>query len=207
MSKLHQLPELPYAIDALEPYISKQTLNYHHGKHHAGYVNKLNKAIENTEFIGKTLEQIIATAKGNIFNNAAQIWNHSFYWQCLSPDNTLDPKNEISLAIQSDFGTLDDFKQRFTDAATSLFGSGWTWLVLNQEGKIEIENTENAGTPLRRGQVPLLTCDVWEHAYYLDYKNARPDYLQAFWKLVNWDFVNEQYTNASGTGALHAANQ
>jgi Fe-Mn family superoxide dismutase len=207
MSKLHQLPELPYAIDALEPYISKETLNYHHGKHHAGYVNKLNKAIENTEFIGKTLEQIIATAKGNIFNNAAQIWNHSFYWQCLSPDNTLDPKNEISLAIQSDFGTLDDFKQRFTDAATSLFGSGWTWLVLNQEGGVEIVNTENAETPLRHGQTPLLTCDVWEHAYYLDYKNARPDYLQAFWKLVNWDFVNQQYTTAAGTGASHAVNQ
>jgi superoxide dismutase, Fe-Mn family len=207
MTKLHQLPELPYALDALEPYISKETLNYHHGKHHAGYVEKLNKAIENTEYTDKTLEQIIATAQGNIFNNAAQAWNHSFYWQCLSPDNTLDTKNEISLAIQSDFGTLDDFKQSFTDAATSLFGSGWTWLVLNQEGNIEIVNTENADTPLRHGQIPLLTCDVWEHAYYLDYKNARPDYLQAFWKLVNWDFVNEQYTAAAGSGASHAVNQ
>jgi Fe-Mn family superoxide dismutase len=207
MTKLHQLPELPYSLDALEPYISKDTLKYHHGKHHAGYVDKLNKAVENTEFSDKTLEQIIATAQGNIFNNAAQVWNHSFYWQCLRADSAIDPDGEIIQVIERDFGSLNDFKQRFTDAATSLFGSGWTWLVLNQEGKIEIENTENADTPLRRGQVPLLTCDVWEHAYYLDYKNARPDYLQAFWKLVNWDFVNEQYTNASGTGALHAANQ
>jgi superoxide dismutase, Fe-Mn family len=207
MTKLHQLPELPYSLDALEPYISEETLKYHHGKHHAGYVNKLNKAVENTEFSGKTLEQIIATAQGNIFNNAAQAWNHSFYWQCLSADNTIDPDCEIIRVIERDFGGLDDFKQRFTDTATSLFGSGWTWLVLNKEGKIEIVNTENAGTPLRHGQIPLLTCDVWEHAYYLDYKNARPDYLQAFWKLVNWDFVNEQYMTASEACALHAANQ
>lgn len=207
MTKLHQLPELPYSLDALEPYISKDTLKYHHGKHHAGYVDKLNKAVENTEYSDKTLVQIIATAQGNIFNNAAQVWNHGFYWQCLRPDSRIDPDREIIQVIERDFGSLNDFKQRFTDAATSLFGSGWTWLVLNQEGNIEIENTGNADTPLRCGQVPLLTCDVWEHAYYLDYKNARPDYLQAFWKLVNWDFVNEQYTSAAGTGALHAANQ
>jgi Fe-Mn family superoxide dismutase len=206
MTQLHQLPKLPYALDALEPYISKETLKYHHGKHHAAYVKNLNTAIENTHFSGRTLEQIIAEAQGYIFNNAAQVWNHTFYWQCLSPDKTLDPKNEISQAIEHQFGSLNDFNREFTKAATTLFGSGWTWLVLNQQGNLEIVNTENADTPLRHDQVPLLTCDVWEHAYYLDYRNARNDYLQAFWKLVNWDFVNEQYTAAS-TSTMYAVNQ
>ena len=207
MSKLHSLPELPYSLDALAPHISKETLRYHHGKHHAGYIKKLNKAVENSEFSGKTLEQIIATAEGSIFNNAAQSWNHAFYWQCLSPDSVLDPASEISQAIAGDFGGLDDFKKNFTDAATSLFGSGWTWLVLNRNGKLEIVRTENADTPIRHGQVPLLTCDVWEHAYYLDYKNARPDYLQAFWKLVNWKFVNEQYSATTVSARSNAVNQ
>jgi Fe-Mn family superoxide dismutase len=207
MTKLHQLPDLPYSLDALEPHISKETLNYHHGKHHAGYINKLNKAVENSEFAGKTLEQIIAKAQGDIFNNAAQAWNHAFYWQCLTPVSALDPKSEISLAIARDFGSLDDFKKSFTDAATSLFGSGWTWLVLNKQGKLEVVKTPNADTPIWHGQIPLLTCDVWEHAYYLDYKNARPDYVKAFWKLVNWKFVNEQYNTAAGAGSLSAVNQ
>jgi len=207
MSKLHQLPELPYSLDALEPHISEETLRYHHGKHHAGYINKLNMAVENSAFAGKTLEQIIATAQGNIFNNAAQAWNHSFYWQCLSPDSAFDLASEISQAIARDFGSLDDFKKNFTDAATSLFGSGWTWLVLNLKGRLEIVKTENADTPIRHGQVPLLTCDVWEHAYYLDYKNARPDYLQAFWKLVNWKFVNEQYNATTVAASSSAVNQ
>lgn len=207
MSKLHQLPELPYSLDALEPHISKETLGYHHGKHHADYVKKLNKAVENNEFSGTTLEQIIATAQGNIFNNAAQAWNHSFYWQCLSPNSAFDSASEISQAIVHDFGGLDDFKKSFTDTATSQFGSGWTWLVLNQKGKLEIVNTGNADTPIRHGQVPLLTCDVWEHAYYLDYKNARPDYLQAFWKLVNWKFVNEQYSATTVVASSNAVSQ
>jgi Fe-Mn family superoxide dismutase len=193
MSTLHKLPELPYVMDALEPHISKETLSYHHGKHHAGYVKKLNAAVENGEFSDKTLEQIIADAQGGIFNNAAQVWNHTFYFQCLSPTSVLDTASEVSQAIVRDFGSMDDFKESFTEAATSLFGSGWAWLVLNQKGSLEIVKTENADTPVRHGQLPLLTCDVWEHAYYLDYKNARPDYLQAFWKLVNWKFVNEQY--------------
>jgi Fe-Mn family superoxide dismutase len=170
-------------------------------------LKKLNKAVENSEFSDKTLEQIVATAEGNIFNNAAQAWNHSFYWQCLSPDSVLDPASEISQAIARDFGSLDDFKKSFTDAAASLFGSGWTWLVLNQNGGLEIVRTENADTPIRHGQVPLLTCDVWEHAYYLDYKNSRPDYLQAFWKLVNWKFVNEQYNATTVTTSSNAVNQ
>ncbi len=207
MTQLHQLPELPYSLDALEPHISRETLKYHHGKHHAGYIEKLNKAIENTEYSGKSLEQIIDSAQGNIFNNAAQAWNHAFYWQCLSPDSAVDPASEISQAIDRDFGSIDDFKQSFTGAAASLFGSGWTWLVLNQDGRIEIVNTENADTPLRHGGAPLLTCDVWEHAYYLDYRNARPDYLQAFWKLVNWKFVNERYVDAVESDKLYAVNQ
>ncbi len=207
MSKLHQLPELPYSLDALEPHISKETLSYHHGKHHAGYVKKLNKAVENSEFADKTMEQIIATAQGNIFNNAARAWNHSFYWQCLSPDSAFDTASEISQAIARDFGSLDDFKKRFTDAATSLLGSDWTWLVLNPKGGLEIVKTENADTPIRHDWVPLLTCDVWEHSYYLDYKNARPDYLLAFWKLVNWTFVNQQFNATAVIASPNAVNQ
>jgi len=207
MSKLHQLPELPYALDALEPHISKETLSYHHGKHHAGYVKNLNKAIENSELAGKTLEQIIATAQGDIFNNAAQAWNHAFYWQCLSPDSAFDTASDIGQALVHDFGSMDNFKKSFTNAATSLFGSGWTWLVINNKGKLEIVKTENADTPIRYGKVPLLTCDVWEHAYYLDYKNARPDYLQAFWKLANWKFVNEQYNTTTFSATSRVVNQ
>jgi Fe-Mn family superoxide dismutase len=207
MSKLHQLPELPYSLDALEPHISKETLSYHYGKHHAGYIKKLNKAVENSEFSGKTLDQIIILAEGDIFNNAAQVWNHTFYFQCLSPASVLDSTSEISQAITRDFGSMDDFKKSFTDAATSLFGSGWVWLVLNMNGSLEIVKTENADTPIRQGKLPLLTCDVWEHAYYLDYKNARPDYLQAFWKLVNWEFINEQYKATSFADLSNAVNQ
>ncbi len=206
MTQAHQLPDLPYSLDALEPYISKETLKYHHGKHHAGYINKLNNAIAGTEYSGKSLEQIIATAEGSVFNNAAQVWNHTFYWQCLGPATKGELENEIGSAIERDFASPDDFKQRFTEAATSLFGSGWTWLVINPKSELEIVNTENADTPLRHGQVPLLTCDVWEHAYYLDYQNARPEYLQAFWKLVNWEFVNRQYLTAE-TGAPHAVSR
>ena len=207
MSKLHTLPELPYSLDALMPHISKETLSYHHGKHHAGYIMKLNKAVANSEFADKSLEQMIATAAGNVFNNAAQAWNHSFYWKCLSPDSDLDSSSDISQAIVRDFGSVDDFKTNFTDAATSLFGSGWTWLVVNQKGELEIVGTKNADTPIRHGQLPLLTCDVWEHAYYLDYKNARPDYLQAFWNLVNWNFVNEQYSATDVSARFKAVNQ
>ena len=207
MTKSHKLPELPYSLDALEPHISKETLSYHHGKHHAGYIKKLNKAVENSEFSDNTLEQIITDAQGDIFNNGAQVWNHTFYFQCLSPASVLDTASEISQAIVHDFGSMDDFKKNFTNAATSLFGSGWAWLVLNQKGSLEIVKTENADTPIRHGQLPLLTCDVWEHAYYLDYKNARPDYLQAFWKLVNWKFVNEQYKATTFATSSNAVNQ
>ena len=197
MAPPHQLPELPYALDALEPHISKETLSYHHGKHHAGYINKLNTAVENTQFAGKSLEEIISEAQGSIFNNAAQAWNHAFYWRCLTPQANSQPDNEIIDRIIADFGSMDSFKERFTDAATSLFGSGWTWLVLNGDNKLEIINTENAETPIRSGKIPLLTCDVWEHAYYIDYRNARADYLKAFWNVVDWEFVNTQYKDAT----------
>jgi superoxide dismutase, Fe-Mn family len=193
MTQLHQLPELPYPLDALEPYISKETLSYHYGKHHAAYVDKLNDAVDDTVFAGKPLEEIICTAEGAIFNNAAQAWNHNFYWHCLSPDRDSQPGDQLRRAIDSDFGSLEDFTRQFTEAAATLFGSGWAWLVANKNGGLEIMKTENADNPIRHGYYPLLTCDVWEHAYYLDYKNARPDYLQAFWKILNWQFVNEQY--------------
>jgi Fe-Mn family superoxide dismutase len=196
MAQAHRLPELPYPLNALEPHLSERTLSYHYGKHHAAYVEKLNKAVEGTGFEDKTLEETVATADGAMFNNAAQAWNHAFYWQCLSPNGGGDPAESLSEAIRRNFGSLDEFRKRFTEAATSLFGSGWTWLVANPDGTLEIVNTGNADTPVRRGQTPLLTCDVWEHAYYLDYQNARPDYLRAFWNLVNWDFVSEKLAAA-----------
>lgn len=196
MAQAHRLPELPYPLDALEPHLSEQTLSYHYGKHHAAYVEKLNKAVEGTGFADKTLEETVAQAEGAMFNNAAQAWNHAFYWQCLSPNGGGDPAGLLSDAIRRDFQSLDEFRKQFTEAATSLFGSGWTWLVANPDGTLEIVNTGNADTPVRHGQTPLLTCDVWEHAYYLDYQNARPEYLRAFWNLVNWDFVGEQLAAA-----------
>lgn len=192
----HKLPALPYAQDALEPHISAETLSYHHGKHHATYVDKLNKAIVDTEYEDKSLEDIILSADGGIFNNAAQIWNHSFYWHCMSPDGGGEPGDPIAQIIERDFGSQDDFKQQFSDAAATLFGSGWTWLVLQKDGKLAIKNTSNADTPVREGITPLLTCDVWEHAYYLDYQNSRPNYLKAFWELVDWEFVNKLYAVA-----------
>lgn len=193
MANKHTLPELPYAMDALEPIISENTLSYHYGKHHAAYVEKLNNAIAGTEFEGKTLEEIILQANGGIFNNAAQAWNHAFYWQCLAPQGEESTDSPIHRIIERDFSSLSSFKSKFNEKASGLFGSGWTWLVLNKQGKLEIMNTENANTPLSMGLYPLLTCDVWEHAYYLDYQNARGDYLEGFWKLVNWEFVSEQY--------------
>ena len=185
----HKLPELPYPRDALEPYISAETLEYHYGKHHASYVDKLNKLIPDTEFEAAPLDEIIKKAVDDIFNNAAQVWNHSFYWNCLSPDGGGEPASALGKAIQDNFVSFAVFKDSFSKAAVSNFGSGWTWLVQNTDGTLEIVNTSNAGNPMTAGKHPLLTCDVWEHAYYIDYRNARPDYLDAFWNLVNWDFV------------------
>jgi Fe-Mn family superoxide dismutase len=186
----HELPELPYAKNALEPHISEETLEYHYGKHHATYVNKLNTLIAGTEFESMSLEDIIKKASGGIFNNAAQVWNHTFYWNCLSPNGGGKPEGELATAIEKAFNSFDEFKKQFTESAIGNFGSGWTWLVKNADGQLEIVNTGNAGNPMTDGKQPLLTCDVWEHAYYIDYRNARPSYLDAFWNLANWEFVS-----------------
>jgi Fe-Mn family superoxide dismutase len=190
----YELPELPYANNALEPHISSETLDYHHGKHHAAYVTNLNKLVAGTEHEGKTLEDIIASSDGGIFNNAAQIWNHTFYWNSLSPNGGGSPSGALGQAIDDAFGSFDAFQEKFTASAIGNFGSGWTWLVKNSDGSIEIVNTSNAGSPLTSGQIPLITCDVWEHAYYIDYRNARPAYLGAYWNLVNWEFADKNYT-------------
>ena len=186
-------PELPYALNGLEPHISQETLEYHYGKHHAAYVEKLKGLVQGTEFESAPLEDIIEKATGAIFNNAAQVWNHSFYWNCLSPDGGGEPTGELGSAIEKFFGDFTSFREKFTAAATSNFGSGWTWLVKTPEGVLQIVNTDDALNPMTEGYYPLLTCDIWEHAYYIDYRNARPQYLEAFWNLVNWDFVTRNH--------------
>lgn len=185
-----ELPALPYEKNALEPHISQETLEYHHGKHHNTYVVKLNGLIEGTEYADKSLEEIIKTSTGGVFNNAAQIWNHTFYWHCLSPNGGGEPTGAVAGAIVKAFGSFDAFKAKFTDSAINNFGSSWTWLVKKADGSLDIVNTSNAGTPLtEEGVTPLLTVDLWEHAYYIDYRNLRPDYMNGFWALVNWEFV------------------
>ncbi|UZJ44797.1 superoxide dismutase [Fe] [Marinimicrobium sp. C6131] len=190
-----ELPQLPYAKDALEPHISQETLEYHYGKHHQTYVDKLNAAVEGKPEANKSLEEIINTApKGPLFNNSAQVWNHTFYWHCLSPNGGGEATGAVGEAINKAFGSFDKFKEEFSTNAANNFGSGWTWLVKKSDGSVAIVNTSNAETPLTDESVTvLLTVDVWEHAYYIDYRNARPKYLEAFWKLVNWDFVNENF--------------
>ncbi len=183
------LPDLPYPKDSLQPYISAETLEYHHGKHHQKYVTKLNSLIAESEWATKELEEIIRGSEGGVFNNAAQVFNHTFYWSCLRPNGGGEPSGAVADALTSSFGSVDAFKDEFTKAALNRFGSGWAWLVYGTGGDLEIESTLNAGTPIRDGKKPVLTCDVWEHAYYIDYRNSRPDYLDAFWKVVNWDFV------------------
>ena len=189
----HTLPDLPYPENALEPHISAETLQFHHHKHHATYVDKLNGLIPGTEFDSASLEDIIKKASGGIFNNGAQVWNHTFYWNCLSPNGGGTPTGELATAIDQAFGSFDDFKTQFSESAVNNFGSGWTWLVKNSEGALEIVNTSNAANPMTDAKQPLLTCDVWEHAYYVDYRNARPKYVEAFWNLVNWDFVSQNF--------------
>lgn len=189
----HQLPNLPFAKDALEPHISAETLDFHHGKHHQAYVNNLNNLIPGTEFEEMSLEDIIKNSSGGIFNNAAQVWNHTFYWNCLSPNGGGEPKGELAEAINSTFGSFEKFKDALAKSAVTNFGSGWTWLVKKQDGGLKIVNTGNAGTPMTDGLTALLTIDVWEHAYYVDYRNARPNYVNAFWKLVNWNIVRKNY--------------
>lgn len=185
----HKLPSLPFSDDALEPIISKETLDYHHGKHHQAYVTNLNKLIVGTEFEDMSLEDIILKSSGGIFNNAAQVFNHTFYWNCLSPKGGGEPAGALASAIEEAFGSFSAFKEKFSATAVGTFGSGWAWLVKDKDGKLQIVSTSNAATPLTEGKTPLLTCDVWEHAYYIDYRNARPAYVDKFWELVNWDFV------------------
>ena len=189
-----ELPPLPYEKDALEPHISKETLEYHYGKHHNTYVVKLNGLLEGTADAEKSLEEVVKTSSGGVFNNAAQIWNHTFYWNGLSPNGGGEPTGAIADAINVAFGSFHEFKAKFSDSAVNNFGSSWTWLVKNADGSLAIVNTSNAATPLTdEGVTPLLTLDLWEHAYYIDYRNVRPDYIAAFWKLVNWDFVNQNF--------------
>ena len=187
----HQLPELPYVKDALAPHISVETIEYHYGKHHKAYVDNINRLISGTEFENVPLEEVIRKSSGGIFNNAAQIWNHTFYWNCLSPKGGGEPIGELANVITEQFGSFAQFKQKFTNAAVTLFGSGWAWLVKNSDSSLSIEATSNAGTPLKEGKKALLTCDVWEHAYYIDYRNARAKYVEESWNLVNWDTVHK----------------
>ena len=189
----HQLPALPYAMNALEPVISQETLEYHYGKDHNAYVTNLNNLIPGTEFENMSLEDIIMKSSGGVFNNAAQVWNHTFYWNCLGPNGGGQPSGALADAINQTFGSFDAFKEAFTKSATTNFGSGWTWLVKNSDGGVEIVNTSNAGTPMTDGKTALLTVDVWEHAYYVDYRNARPKYLEEIWKIINWEFVAQQF--------------
>lgn len=184
---------LPYPRNALEPHISEETLNYHYGKHHATYVAKLNTLTENSDLANKPLEEVIMTSEGGIFNNAAQVWNHTFYWNCLAANAGGQPSGALADAINATFGSFDAFVAKFNDMAVNNFGSSWTWLVKNSDGSLEIVNTSNAGTPMTNGQTALLTCDLWEHAYYIDYRNVRPDYLKGFWQLVNWDFAAQNF--------------
>jgi len=188
-----QLPNLPYALNALEPYISQETLEYHYGKHHKAYVDKLNELIVGTEFENLSLEDIIKKASGPIFNNAAQIWNHTFYWHCLAPYASNKASDDFIEKINAAFGSFEKFKELFNRTAIGTFGSGWAWLVKNSNGKLEIISTSNAGTPLTTNTSALLTCDVWEHAYYIDTRNSRPKYLENYWNLVNWDFVETNF--------------
>ena len=189
----HELPALPYAMNALEPVISQETLEYHYGKHHNAYVTNLNNLIPGTEFENMSLEDIIMKSSGGVFNNAAQVWNHTFYWNCLSPNGGGEPGGALAEAIDKAFGSFAAFKEAFTKSAATNFGSGWTWLVKSADGGVEIANTSNAGTPMTDGRKALLTVDVWEHAYYIDYRNARPKYLDEIWKLINWEFVAANY--------------
>lgn len=189
----HKLPNLPYELDGLQPHISKETLEYHYGKHHQTYVTNLNNLIKGTEFENMSLEDIIKKSSGGIFNNAAQIWNHTFYWFCLAPNAGGEPKGAFLDAINKKWGSFSEFKKAFTATCVGTFGSGWGWLVKTPSGELDLVSTSNAATPLTTANKALLTCDVWEHAYYIDYRNSRPNYMEAFWNLVNWEYVAKNF--------------
>jgi len=188
-----ELPKLPYALNALEPHISQKTLEFHYGKHHQAYVNNLNNLVKGTQFENATLETIVKEAEGGIFNNGAQIWNHTFYFSSFSPDGGGEPTGDLAHAIVKTFDSFAAFKENFTKASATLFGAGWAWLVKRPDGSLDIVQESNAGNPIRKGVTPILTCDVWEHAYYLDYQNRRPDYIESFWKLVDWNVVEKRF--------------
>ncbi|ABF07425.1 superoxide dismutase, Fe-Mn family [Cupriavidus metallidurans] len=189
----HKLPSLPYAHDALAPHISKETLEFHHDKHHQTYVTNLNNLIKGTEFESASLEEIVKKSSGGIFNNAAQVWNHTFYWESMKPNGGGQPTGALADAINAKWGSFDKFKEEFTKVAVGTFGSGWAWLVKKADGSLDLVSTSNAATPLTTDAKPLLTCDVWEHAYYIDYRNARPKYVEAFWNVVSWDFASKNF--------------
>lgn len=189
----HTLPALPYSPDALAPHMSKETFEYHHGKHHQAYVTNLNNLIKGTEFEALGLEDIVRKSSGGVFNNAAQIWNHTFYWSSLKPNGGGEPTGALAEAITKKWGSFAAFKEAFTKSAIGNFGSSWTWLVKKADGSLDIVNTSNAGTPITGTDTPLVTCDLWEHAYYVDYRNRRPDYLGGWWNLVNWDFAAKNF--------------
>ncbi len=188
-----ELPALPYELNALEPVIRKQTLEYHYGKHHQAYVTNLNNLVQGTKFENSSLEDIIRGAEGGIFNNGAQVWNHTFYFMALNPSGCKEPRDKLSDTINANFGSFGEFKEKFSKAAATLFGSGWAWLIEKPDGALDIVQESNAGNPMRQGFIPLLTCDVWEHAYYLDYQNRRPDYIKNFWNLVDWKIIDERF--------------
>lgn len=191
----HTLPKLPYTMDALTPIISQETMEYHYGKHHQAYVNNLNKLIPGTEFESAQLEDIVKGATGSIYNNAAQVWNHSFYWNCLTPTGNGKPNGRLAQALETGFGSLETFIKKFSETAITTFGSGWAWLVQNPDGSLAVESTSNAGNPLTTGKKPLLTMDVWEHAYYIDYRNARAKYVESLWEIVDWGFVKSNFSD------------
>lgn len=189
----HTLPQLPYALDALSPFISKETLEFHYGKHHQTYVTNLNNLIKGTEFEADSLEDIVKKSAGGVFNNAAQVWNHTFYWNSMKPNGGGTPTGALADAINAKWGSYDKFKEEFTKCAVGTFGSGWAWLVKKADGTLDLVSTSNAGTPLTTDVTPLMTCDVWEHAYYVDTRNARPKYVENFWNVVNWDFASKNF--------------
>jgi Fe-Mn family superoxide dismutase len=187
------LPELPYQMDALEPFISKKTLEFHYGKHHQTYVTNINKLTAGTEYENASLEDMIKKASGGIFNNAAQVWNHTFFWNCMKPKGDAEPKGPLADAINKYFGSFSQFKEKFASAATTLFGSGWAWLVKKSDGSLDIIQESNAGNPLKNGHIAILTCDVWEHAYYLDYQNRRPDFVNTFMNHIDWEAAAKRF--------------
>lgn len=188
-----ELPKLPYRLDALVPFVSEETLEYHYGKHHQAYVTNLNGLVPGTEFENATLETIVKKAEGGIFNNGAQVWNHTFYFEAFSKTGRKEPSGDLAEAIRKSFGTFDAFKEQFNKSAATIFGSGWAWLAKAQDGSVQILQESNAGNPLRKGMIPLMTCDVWEHAYYIDYRNKRPDYIKNFWEILDWEVVSARY--------------